>query len=267
MLGLSLVQDIAPWISIAVPFLGGLWAISRLRAPEVAARSDRSAALSIGAIMALGLGLLGLALGTAFTGFFGRPENPILGLLVGAVVAGLTFLGSLLGYALLVRRVAGRLALAGAILGPILVAGPLVATVSLQGASDRAQVAADVAASEDLGRKFFTLTVQDVGPIVDPQGQGYGSVEVHATLHATVDFELPSWNQPYFLVVPRNGEMPMAGSQPVGPVPGKLTAGSDLAVVVRFPATSLSPGAWRMRLSIGCPEGRCFVTAPLVIPG
>jgi hypothetical protein len=263
---LAWIANTAPLISLVALVVGGLWALLRLREPDLVARGDRATAFRLAALVAAGLGLIGALIGVAFTSFFGGEANVLFGIVVSVVVAALTLLGSLAGYAMLARRSIGSIALVGVLLGPILVAGPIVLSTVARSAGDRAYIATEVAEAEARGQ-IFSLTIQDVRSIRDDQGDGLQRVEVDATLHTTVDFALDApdvW--PSFVIVPVGAEDIRAQSNSTGRVPSAMAAGTDLAVTLRFPAYRLSPDAWRLRALLMGPGGQYSVTVPLTIP-
>ena len=121
---LYLIASLSPWLAVALPLIGGLWAARRLRRPAGLGRTGVGRALAAAALLAVTIGGLTTFLVAALaTIFFARPDYEN-GLRWGLPVAALVFLSALAGYEFLARRSSAH-PIAGVLLGPLaLIGGP-----------------------------------------------------------------------------------------------------------------------------------------------
>jgi len=113
-----------------VALLGGIWAIQRVRRPDIRARADRSTGIRVALAVALIGGVLAAGLiGLAGMMFSEAHQSPLLAVPFGSVAGGVLGLAAIFGYALLARPRVGAVAVAGSMIGPVvLISGTLLTT-------------------------------------------------------------------------------------------------------------------------------------------
>lgn len=261
-----------PKLVLALPILGGLWALRRLGTPAAVERGDRRAAFTLGTALA-GIGWSGgTFLFGMLSGMFGNQPNWAWAAVLGVAVAALVFGSALFGYAI-VRGRGGRAgAFAGAIAAPILLlGGPLWLAGQLNMIASRSYEEAE-AAKEAERSAFLHVTASVVSVTRATGAAGPASVRLLVTVRSDREFALfadPTTPSPFFSMMRRDPVVYAGADAPAGS-PVRYEAGTEVryevAMSIREPDSAIR-GPWTLTLNVAGADGlRYLVRVPVELP-
>src|SRR5262245_53778737 len=254
------------YVPALVAVIGGIWAVVRIRRPDIRDRPDRSVAIRLVAALAVVAGL-GIGVLAAFSALIFAPNqsSAVVGLISGVIGGACCGLAGILGYALLARPRIGRIAIAGAILGPVLLIAATNQATIIASSGDLAALDEKLAQhnSEIAARSAALHVTVDVTKVqLGREGAVVAAVNLRVRLSTDVPVILaPGRHDPCFVLFPPDPKAAMYLDNCAPPdAATRLMPGQTYEYLesFRYPVALVNetegtyragpPGLWRLRI-------------------